>query len=209
MAMMATEPITIVAKGYDELVDVYVEQYGCSKIRNYWLLQLIAATREGERILDLGCGAGIPVARELAANGRYVLGLDASPKQIDAARRNVPSAQFHQADMVTAELESASFDAVAAFYSIIHVPRAEHLGLLKKIASWLRPGGLFLASLGVGDIPEKRKNWLGVEMFFSHFDAATNRTLVENAGFGIERAELAFEDDKRARIFWVMARKLA
>jgi cyclopropane fatty-acyl-phospholipid synthase-like methyltransferase len=204
---MSNEHKHIVSRGYDKLVDVYLEQYGRSEVRDFWLQQLIAMTRPGERVLDLGCGAGVPVARELASSGRQVLGIDASPKQIDAAHRNVPTAQFRICDMVAAEFEPATFDAVAAFYSIIHVPRAEHPNLFKKIASWLRPGGLFLASLGVGDYPSKKKEWLGVEMFFSHFDAATNKMLVKNAGLGIERAELAFEDDKTARILWVIARK--
>ncbi len=49
------------------------------------------------------------------------------------------------------ELPPASFDAVVALYSMAHLPRERHAALLARIAGWLRPGGLFLASLGAGD----------------------------------------------------------
>ena len=52
------------------------------------------------------------------------------------------------ADMVSVSFPIASFAAVTAFYSITHVRRAEHAAMFKRIAKWLKPGGIFLASLG-------------------------------------------------------------
>jgi SAM-dependent methyltransferase len=50
--------------------------------------------------------------------------------------------------MITLSFPVASFDAVAAFYSLIHVPRDEQAGLLRAIAVWLQPGGLLIAGMG-------------------------------------------------------------
>jgi hypothetical protein len=89
------------------------------------------------------------------------------------------------------------------------VPRDEHLPLLERIRTWLRPGGLFLASMGADDVPgEVEADWLGVDMYFSHFGAKANRRLVERAGLVIERSELAVEPEDRhdARFLWVVAR---
>ena len=45
--------------------------------------------RGPRRVLDLGCGAGVPIARRLAE--RYkVTGVDISERQIMLVRRNVP-----------------------------------------------------------------------------------------------------------------------
>jgi 2-polyprenyl-3-methyl-5-hydroxy-6-metoxy-1,4-benzoquinol methylase len=55
---------------------------------------------------------------------------------------------------------SASFDAVVAFYSIIHVLRAEHPDLLHAIATRLKPGGLFVATMGATDVEAQfSPNW--------------------------------------------------
>jgi SAM-dependent methyltransferase len=156
-------PTSLVAKGYDEVADEYLARYGSSSVRDHWLLELtrLVAEQERARVLDLGCGAGIPLARHLTALGHYVLGVDGSARQIALARRNAPLAEFIHADMTTIDLPTASFDAVAAFYSITHVPRSEHARLLKQIALWLRPGGVFVGSLGADSLPDWEGKWMG------------------------------------------------
>ena len=46
----------------------------------------LLAPAPGERILDLGCGDGVLTAK-LAAMGCDVIGVDASPAQVDAAKK--------------------------------------------------------------------------------------------------------------------------
>jgi SAM-dependent methyltransferase len=196
----------LVARGYDTIAEVYLERYARSQVRDRWLMELIALLPKGARVLDLGCGAGIPVARELAIRGFRVIGVDSSVRQIELARHNVPGAEFIHSDMTNIEFASASFDAVVAFYSITHVPREAHAILLRQIATWLMPSGIFLASLGSGQLPDSREEWLGTQMFFSHYDAETNKKLVRDAGFSIERAELVDQDNEHERFLWIVAR---
>ena len=204
---MTEDPNALVAAGYDVIAETYLERYGRSTVRDYWLKELIGRLAQQSRVLDLGCGAGLPVARELAAHGFDVVGVDGSARQIEMARRNIAGATFIQADITTVEFSPAAFDAAAAFYSMTHVPREEHPSLLQRIATWLKPGGLFVASMGAEPLRDHYEDWLGVRMFFSHHGADENAALVRAAGFRIERADVVAQDNEEASFLWITARR--
>jgi SAM-dependent methyltransferase len=205
---MTADPKRLVASGYDGITGSYLARYGVSSVRDVWLSELLQRLpgQGCARVLDLGCGAGIPVARTLAAAGHTVVGVDGSIGQIRLARDNVPSAEFIHADMTAVDFPAGSFDAVTAFYSITHVPRLEHDRLLRRVAAWLKPDGLLIASLGADALMDWRGEWLGTEMFFSHYDSETNLALLRGAGFAVERSEVTDQDNEDARFLWVVAR---
>lgn len=201
----------IVAEGYDRIAERYLAWSGerPSPTRRRWLDRALEAIPEGSDVLDLGCGAGVPMTRALA-EGRRVTGVDLSARQIELARANVPTATFVQADMTTLELPAGSLDGVVAFYSLTHVPRADLPALLARIHGWLRPGGVLVATMGAQDAPDDvEDDWLGVPMFFSHHGAKRNRALVRAAGFDIEEAVVQEEPGDRhgALFLWVVARR--
>lgn len=197
----------LVREGYDQVADAYLRQLGGSKTKDLWTDDLASRTRAGGRVLDLGCGAGIPVARRLLEAGFQVVGIDGSLRQIELARGNAPDGEFRVADMTTVDFPAASFDGIAAFFSILHVPRSEHAALLRSIATWLRPGGAFVASFGIGDDPGWLGDWLGAQMFFSGFGPARTEQLVRESGLAIERAEILQAEDEDAQFLWLAARK--
>jgi SAM-dependent methyltransferase len=209
MTIGASEAKQIVSSGYDQMAAAYLRWTSHSSIRLHWLNAIIPRLPAAAHVLDLGCGAGLPVARQLADRGCTLMGVDASRSQIKLARENEPRAEFVEADMTSLEFDAMSLDAVTAFYSITHVPREEHLALLQRIRNWLKPGGLFLVTLGATDTPAWTGEWLGVPMYFSHFDAATNHALMATAGFEIERAEVIGEEEhgEIARFLWIIARR--
>lgn len=203
---MTDEPRTLVAQGYDLIAEDYLARFGRSTVRDRWLRDFIARLPQRARVLDLGCGAGLPVARELAALGFQTVGVDGSARQIELAVGNVPGAQFILAEMTKVEFAPASFDAISAFYSITHVPREEHAALLRRVAVWLKPGGVFVGSFGADDLDDWRGQWLGAVMFFSHYDAQTNEQLARDAGFLLEKAEVVPQDNEDVRFLWIIAR---
>ena len=166
----------------------------------------------GAPILDLGCGAGIPATLWLAERGFDVTGVDLSRRQLDLARNLVPGATFLKADMTELDFGPETFGAVGALHSIIHVPREEHPALLGKIHGWLKPGGLFLATLTLTDFEGEDGDWegWGAPMRWSHYDAETNVTMLRRAGFGIVYAEgrAGGGTGKAGETWlWVLARK--
>jgi cyclopropane fatty-acyl-phospholipid synthase-like methyltransferase len=206
---MIPDPKIVVAEGYDLVAEAYLDRFGESAVRKFWLDELIARLPAGARVLDLGCGAGLPVARDLRRHGFDVTGIDGSTRQIELARRNVPGAEFIRVDMTCAEFATASFNAVTAFYSITHVPRDQHLRLFRRIANWLQPGGIFLASLGAEAAADWTGEWLGAPMYFSHHDASTNLRFIREVGLVVERSEIVAQDNEDAKFLWVIARKTA
>jgi ubiquinone/menaquinone biosynthesis C-methylase UbiE len=201
----------VVEQGYDRIAERYAAWTGDSwgQERGHYGSLVIERLPRGAAVLELGCGTGVPVTRELAQHFA-VTGVDLSARSIALARQNVPTATFLHADMASVQFPAASFDAVVAFYSIIHVPRQEHPCLLQSIARWLRPGGLFVASMGAGTSEDwYEDDWLGVPMYWSHYDGETNQRLVADAGLEVLDATVTteIEDGDRVTFLWVVGRK--
>ncbi|NPU11555.1 class I SAM-dependent methyltransferase [Bradyrhizobium sp. 83012] len=92
----------------------------------------------GELTLDIGCGEG-RLSRQLKSGGHRVIGLDASPSLIAAARQSDPTIAVIRADAASLPLADACADLAIAFMSLQDVdamPAAVH-----EAARVLQPGG--------------------------------------------------------------------
>jgi len=102
----------------------------------------------GGSILELGCGAGNHSAVMLEA-GFQVRATDGSPEMADIAARRLG----HPVEaMLFDELnEQEAYDGVWASACLLHVPRDDLAGILRKIHRALKPAGVFYASFKVGE----------------------------------------------------------
>jgi SAM-dependent methyltransferase len=197
----------LVEAGYDRMAERYLaSKQADDPVPLAALEELARDLPAGGAALDLGCGAGVPATRWLAAHFATT-GVDVSARQIALARRHVPAATFVQAGMTEVAFPAASFDAVVALHSIIHVPRAEHAPLVRRIYTWLRPGGAFLATWAMSAWEGAEEDWQGwgAPMWWSHFGAAENLALVREAGFHVQAAEPRTSGDETW--YWILARK--
>jgi SAM-dependent methyltransferase len=197
----------VVERGWDRIVDRFADWQGQidDTDRDARVDDLLARVPHGADILELGCGAGGPTTQRLAAHGRLT-GVDISAEQLRRARERVPAARFVHGDLATVDLPGA-FDAVVSLYALNNLPREELGALFGRVHEWLRPGGLFLASLPASDLPAWQGEWLGTEMFFSGWDAKTTRRLVDESGLEIvdERIEAMREPEGEVRWLWLLA----
>lgn len=139
----------------------------------------------GARILDLGCGTGLPTARQLVDAGYRVTGTDISPTMLALARENVPEAEFRQVDIVDLDADQ-DYDAVVAFFSLLILPRAripEALGLIRRA---LVPGGWLCLSMVEADLDDTPIPFLGHQIPVTGYFRDELRSLLEAAGFTIE-----------------------
>jgi len=205
------DPKQIVSDGYNHIAEQYEEWTSDVRVeeRTKYTSVLIDKLPKGAELLELGCGSGIPTTLKLAEKFA-VTGVDISERQVTLAQKNVPSVKFVHADMTKLVFPEASFDAVAAFYSMIHVPRQEQAELLCKIASWLRPGGYLVTTMGTHSTEAHFNNdWFGKPMYWSNFDSETNKRLVEDTGLKIITAkdETANEFNEPVTFLWIIAQK--
>jgi len=150
-----TEPVL---SFYDALADHYhliFEDWDTSIARQAKILSAVLASETSAsplHILDCACGIGTQ-ALGFAQLGHRVTASDLSPAAVararhEAALRNL-SIDFHVADMTSlAEIPNASFDVVATLDNALpHLDPDQLQSAARAIASKLKPGGLFLASI--------------------------------------------------------------
>ena len=180
---VARDPKEIVARGYDAIALRYAEW--ASRIDSpalEWVRDLDGRLRDGSELLDVGCGRGVPVTRELSRRHR-VTGVDISGVQIELARHHVPEAGFIHADALDLDIAADSFDAVVALYVFGHIPASQQPELLGRISRWLRSGGLLLATFGAGEAAEEvDDDWLGAPMLFASLGADAYLPLLRDCG---------------------------
>jgi len=174
---------------YDRVAKEYVERIFNElegKPLDRQLLDRFAESVEG-RVCDLGCGPG-QVARYLQGRGVEVCGIDLSPGMVEQARRLNPGIEFTPGNLLSLEVADEAWGGVAAFYSIIHLPRAEVVLALREVRRVLRPGGVLLLAFHIGEETVHLDEWWGerVAVDFTFFRPDEMEGYLTAAGFEIE-----------------------
>jgi SAM-dependent methyltransferase len=177
---------------YDRLADEYVRRIYDElqhKPLDRQLLDEFAARLKGKgSVCDLGCGPG-HVARYLREHGVQVCGLDLSSELVERARQLNPDIKFEQGNMFALNAADATWAGIVAFYSIIHIPRTDHVPVLSEMRRVLRSGGLLLLAFHVGDeVVHFDELWgQAVSLDFHLFCADAVVGALRRAGFDVEK----------------------
>ena len=162
----------------------YVFQYGEA------LLDLLAP-QAGERILDLGCGAG-QLTAAITQRGAMAFGIDASPEMIAQARVNFPALDFRLGDATNFSVDPP-LDAAFSNAALHWVKNAEAVAACVSRA--LKPAGRLVAELGgrgnVQSIVNAIREVLGpVELPWFFPSIGEYASVLETHGLEVRRAEL-------------------
>jgi SAM-dependent methyltransferase len=176
---------------YDQVADEYVrrifDELQHKPLDRQLLDRFAMSVGEVGPACDMGCGPG-HVARYLHEHGVQVCGVDLSPVMVDRARQLTPEVVFRQGDMMSLDAPDGAWAGIAAFYSIIHIPRGDLVPALNELRRVLRPGGLLLLAFHIGDDTIHLDEWWGqtVSLDFFFFRPAEVADCLRAAGFEIE-----------------------
>ena len=167
--------------------------------------QLLSRLKPQAKILDLGCGVGLPFDAYFVNNGFKLTGVDISSNHISQAKKNVKKADFILGDFFTKDVKG-KFDAIVSFFAIFHIPRTQHQALFEHIHSLLKKNGLILLSVSIDSTKfSVNKNFAGAPMAWSSFGLSKTLRLISQAGFQIL---ICAHDYRSERHAWVLAKKL-
>jgi SAM-dependent methyltransferase len=199
-----------VKSGYNKIAERYLAGRNRDSADVRLLNDFIELLAPNSKILDAGCGAGIPIAQMLAEHFD-VIGVDFSEAQIKSARKNVPNAHFYCQDMTELDFPDESLDGVCSYYAIIHIPREEHAALFANFHRMLRTGGVVLLCLGAEDlVDEIDDDFLGTRMYWSHYNSETYLKMLRECRLSIIWARhIEDETCAGAKHLFVLAQKQA
>jgi ubiquinone/menaquinone biosynthesis C-methylase UbiE len=138
-------------------------------------------------VCDMGCGPG-HVARYLRDAGASVFGLDLSPGMLEQARKLNPDISFREGNMMSLVIPDGTLAGVAAFYTIVNIPRKSLQVVFREIRRVLQPDGLLLLAFHTGDEVLHEDELWGKKIFldFLLFPPSEIKLDLEAAGFTIE-----------------------
>lgn len=190
-SMTASDPMN---NPYDSIAeDWHASRTGFSA-RKYVDL-VFSKLKPGAKLLDVGCGTGVPIARYLINNGFQVVGIDQSAGMLTIARRVLPTAQLIQANICDLELKE-HFAAVIAWDSVFHIERSHHREIYRRLYHLLQPGGWLLLSAGGSGDQGFTSEMFGQSFFYSGYDPDETLRLLQGESFDVEVCE---QDDPSSR----------
>lgn len=144
----------------------------------------------GQRVvLDVGCGSGLPTARQLTAAGCEVVGVDTSPVMLDLARKNVPGAIFVEREMHDLNglhPRQGRFDGAVAFFSLLMLDRAGIGKALDAIRGVLAAEAVFALGMVEGDSDYLLREFLGVQVPLTAYPREELSAVLSHHGFTVQ-----------------------
>ncbi len=183
-----------VRSSYDMVAETYATKFFDELSRKPFdrrLLDEFAAALPARGVLDVGCGPG-HVAGYLSERGLDATGVDLSPAMVEIARRLNPEIPFHVADMRELPAADSSVGGIAAFYSVIHIPRKDVPAVLLEFRRVLTISGRLLVAVHGGSGTITTQDFMGKHAPFEAtlFEKDELVDLITSAGFEVTTATI-------------------
>ncbi len=156
-----------------------------------WLDKFIDLLPSAGRVLDVGCGAGEPIAAYFLQRGLAVTGLDASTTMLEIFRSRLPAADWVNMDMRRLELNTR-FDGIVSWDGFFHLTQHAQRQVLVRFADHLSHDGALLLTIG-HEAGEVTGTVEGEAVYHSSLDPNEYRAILAHAGF--DKIEIKLEDE--------------
>lgn len=148
-----------------------------------WHDRFIACLTPGAKVLDLGCGPGMPVALHLVQHGLRVTGVDTSPTFITLCRQRMPEHEWIVAKMQALALPQR-FDGILGWDSFFHLAPQHQRAMFAVFAAHAAPGAFLMFNTG----PEQGEvlGWYQSEpLYHASLDPEEYQQLLDQSGFAL------------------------
>ncbi len=132
---------------YDQIAAWWQDHHKDSSYGLSALERAMQFAEDKSLFLDVGCGSSGRFIRKASEKGFRCEGLDISSEMIRLARIQYPQCSFYNEDICQWN-PLKSYDLIAAWDSIFHLPKDSHEPVLKKLCGALRPQGVLLFTCG-------------------------------------------------------------
>jgi cyclopropane fatty-acyl-phospholipid synthase-like methyltransferase len=165
---------------------------------------LAGSIDRGGRVLDIGCGHGVPLTKALLASGHRVVGLDSANHMLRRFRANCPDTPAVRGVTQACPFAAQTFDAAVAWGVMFHLTQAEQVQAIASVSRVLKAGAPFLFTSG--DVDDDSGNHVGtmngVEFHYFSFSIDGYRRALSAHGFTL----VGFHTD-RGKNGYYLARK--
>ena len=141
------------------------------------------------KVLDLGCGNGIPIGKMLSDSGLKVVGVDVSDEMVKAYKNNVYGAKVFRMPITDINFND-EFNGIVSSYSLLCLPPKDFSVASEKIVKALKKNGSFLLFLNEGDVKDGGiEKVQGHPMYTSGISESDVRDYFEGKGMIVDIVE--------------------
>ena len=156
------ETINTYNKGIESFAKKFKERFDLKRRKEF---QIFIKNLNGNKILDLGCGAG-DHALYFKQQGLDVTAVDLSDEMLKLTREKGINAI--KMDIENLKFNPNTFDGIWAASSLLHVPKKDLPKVIKTLSNILKEKGILFIGVFEGEGEEKREGNFG-RRFFSYW----------------------------------------
>jgi SAM-dependent methyltransferase len=151
------------------------------------VMALASSIHPGGRVLDVGCGNGVPLTRALLGSGHRVVGLDSATTMLRRFRGNCPETPAVMGIAQACPFAAGIFDAAIAWGVMFHLKQAEQVQAIANVSRVLKANAPFLFTAGDADDDsgDHVGTMNGVEFHYYSFTIDGYRSVLNNHGFAL------------------------
>lgn len=173
---------------YNKIAQWWNDEHGDSEYGITQVKRAIGYCKDHGSALDVGCGSGGRIIRELENAGFTITGIDVSEQMIRLARSNHPNVDFQVQDIGTWE-SNQHYDLIVAWDSIFHLPLQSHVPVVSKLCRLLRKDGILIYTFG-DSYGEHVSDWHNDKFYYSTIGIEGNMRVIMDNGCECRHLEL-------------------
>jgi cyclopropane fatty-acyl-phospholipid synthase-like methyltransferase len=176
---------------YEKKAQAWDEHRSRILFEKNWLDKFIERLPSKGQVLDVGCGAGEPIAQYFLNQGFKLTGLDASPKMLEISKSRFPMATWVEMDMREMKLDT-KFDGIVSWDGFFHLNQEEQRQTIPLFADYLNSNGSLLLTIG-HESGEVTGTVAGEKVYHSSLAVDEYKAILSNTGF--DNVEIELEDE--------------